>query len=57
LIVPFTIRPLPPGIRMTVVLVASAMLIAAVIISHRGAILLPTTSDGELPEPHPSKEG
>lgn len=56
LIVPFTIRPLPVMVRASIVALSALLLIVAVIISHRGAIMLPTTSDGEFPAGHPSEE-
>jgi K(+)-stimulated pyrophosphate-energized sodium pump len=48
LIVPFTIHPLSTGLRALIVGISLTALIVAVVVSHRGAILLPTTSDGEL---------
>jgi hypothetical protein len=46
--VPFTIHPLPPGVRITIVVISFALLVTAVVIAHRGAILLAATSDAEF---------
>jgi K(+)-stimulated pyrophosphate-energized sodium pump len=45
LIVPFTIHPMAFWIRATVVTLTLLMLIAAIFISHRGALLLPPAED------------
>lgn len=45
LIVPFTIRPLVPWIRILVVMTALLIVVAAVMVSHRGALLLPPAED------------
>lgn len=51
LIVPFTIRPLAPWVRILVVMTAFTILVAAVMVSHRGALLLPPAED-EHPHHH-----
>src|SRR4029077_6874913 len=48
LIVPFTIHPLPAGVRAIIICVSGGMLVAAVVVSHRGALLLPTAPESEF---------
>src|SRR6185437_16685716 len=45
LIVPFAIRPMPRSVRILIVGLALAVLIAAVLLSHRGALVLPTAEE------------
>lgn len=45
LIVPFTIRPMPFLARAIIVLLSFSMLVIAIMVSHRGALLLPPAED------------
>ncbi len=45
LIVPFTIHPMPFWVRATVVTVSFLILVAAVALSHRGALVLPASPE------------
>ena len=48
LIVPFTLHNLAPWARYTIIAISLALLITAIVISHGGALLLPSTDD----DPH-----
>jgi K(+)-stimulated pyrophosphate-energized sodium pump len=57
LAVPFTIHPLPSWVRILVIAISASMVLAAVVISHRGTIMLSTNTDGELPSPSHTSKG